>query len=308
MPDQGYHAVPAVTRQVCRALDTPPGRHDIEVVIELDSDACLTRVDPGQLEQVILNLVANARDAMPAGGMLRVGTAKIVLDEAASRRHAETNPGEYVTLFVTDTGVGMTPEVRARIFEPFFTTKPPGSGTGLGLAMCYGIVKQSGGHVQVESDPGQGSRFTVLLPREASAAPVPAAASDGHPPAGHETILLVEDDASVRELTSRMLGSAGYRVIEASDAATARECAEKIGGAIDLLLADVVMPGGGGQELAEAMTARIPGLRVLFMSGYTADVVLRQGIVQEEVAFLPKPFSPDALAVAVREALDGPAT
>jgi len=279
---------------------------DVEVTTQLDAALGATRVDPGQLEQVLLNLVANARDAMPAGGSLRIRTRNVALGEESPRRHPEARPGEYVAVEVMDDGSGMSPEVMARIFEPFFTTKPPGAGTGLGLAMCYGIVKQADGHIEVESEPGQGSRFTVLLPREISPTGLGGVAGGrGGPPRGRETVLLVEDDPTVRGLTARMLNEAGYTVLEAENAARALECAESRGGGIDLLLTDVVMPGGSGRELAETLTARSPGLAVLYMSGYTADVVLRQGLVQESVAFLSKPFTQTALAEAVRVTLDG---
>jgi CheY-like chemotaxis protein len=201
----------------------------------------------------------------------------------------------------------MSPEIQARIFEPFFTTKPPGSGTGLGLAMCYGIVKQADGHIEVQSEPGHGSTFTVLLPREAGAAPAPA--PDGRPesPRGRGTVLLVEDDETVRGVTARMLAAGGYTVLQAGSAAEARECAGRENGRIDLLLTDVVMPGGSGRELADTLTAEHAGLAVLFMSGYTADVVLRQGLVQESVAFLQKPFTEAALIEALQRAM-GPAS
>ncbi|MBA3258088.1 MAG: response regulator [Gemmatimonadales bacterium] len=207
-----------------------------------------------------------------------------------------------------DTGTGMSPEVQERIFEPFFTSKPPGAGTGLGLAMCYGIVKQADGHIEVESEVGRGSRFTVLLPREHSEAETAGLLQVPDVPAGRETVLLAEDDDTVRALTARMLREMGYTVLEAASAADARACAAGRNGGIDLLLADVVMPGGSGRELADALTAAQPNLAVLFMSGYNADVVLRQGLVQESVAFLPKPFTQPALAEALRRTLDPRAT
>jgi CheY-like chemotaxis protein len=204
---------------------------------------------------------------------------------------------------VTDTGVGMTPEVQARIFEPFFTTKPPGAGTGLGLAMCYGIAKQADGHLTVESQPGRGARLTLLLPRamgELSA----AAEGTADLPRGTETVLVAEDDAVVRVLAVRTLRECGYTVLEADSMDAAGECVAQHQGPIHLLLTDVVMPGGGGRELAERLRDEMPDLRVIFTSGYTADVVLRRGVVEEAVRFLSKPFSPAALAHAVRHALD----
>jgi signal transduction histidine kinase/ActR/RegA family two-component response regulator/HAMP domain-containing protein len=276
---------------------------DIEVTVELAEPLAPTRVDPGQLEQVVLNLVANARDSMPSGGALRLRTRETALTEEAARLHPEARPGSYVALDVEDTGVGMTPEVQAHIFEPFFTTKPPGAGTGLGLAMCYGIVKQSDGHIMVESEPGQGSRFTVLLPQDGARAHAPGAAAAPELPSGRETILLVEDDETVRGVTLRMLQELGYFVVSAGSAAEGRARARETSERIDLLLTDVVMPGGSGRELAEDLTAAHAGLAVLFMSGYTPDVVLRQGVVQENVAFLAKPFTAPALAEALRHTL-----
>jgi signal transduction histidine kinase/ActR/RegA family two-component response regulator/HAMP domain-containing protein len=283
---------------------------DVEVEIALQSGLGPTRVDAGHMEQVLLNLVSNARDAMPQGGTLRIGTRQVDIDGDGTRRPGEDQPapGRYVAVDVSDNGLGMTPEVLARAFEPFFTTKPVGAGTGLGLAMCYGIVKQSGGHIEVETAPGRGSRFTILLPRMQASAPALRPTDGGAKAAGgSETVLLVEDDATVRELTARMLGERGYRVLQAASAAEAIECAERHGGALDLLLTDVVMPGGSGRELAETLTARQPGLAVLFMSGYAPDVVLRQGVAQESAAFLSKPFSEDELGHAVRRALSAPA-
>jgi signal transduction histidine kinase/ActR/RegA family two-component response regulator/HAMP domain-containing protein len=277
---------------------------DIEVETELAETDGSVRVDPGQLEQVMLNLVANARDAMPAGGALRLRTRHVTLTPAAARTIPEARPGQYIALEVEDTGVGMTPEVQARIFEPFFTTKPPGAGTGLGLAMCYGIVRQADGLMLVESEPGGGARFSVLLPREGSGV------EEGIPPAapivvpGRETVLLVEDDPTVRVVTGRILRELGYTVLEAASGAEARSVAATAAGRIDLLLTDVVMPGGSGRELAEALTQTRPGLPVVFMSGYTADVILRMGIVHDKVTLLSKPFTAEALADTLRIALD----
>jgi signal transduction histidine kinase/ActR/RegA family two-component response regulator len=276
---------------------------DVEVVTDLDPDVWPVRVDPGQLEQVLLNLAANARDAMPDGGTVRVRTGNRVLTPPEVRSQPEMVPGEYASLSVSDTGVGMTDEVQSRIFEPFFTTKPPGAGTGLGLAMCYGIAKQADGHIMVESAPGQGTRMTLLLPR-VPAALSPAVPSAAELPRGTETILVTEDDAVVRMLTARTLRELGYTVLEADSAAAGRICSEQHAGPIHLLLTDVVMPGGGGRELAESLVAARPDLRVIFMSGYTGAVVIRRGVTEESVRFLAKPFSPATLALAIRRALE----
>jgi two-component system cell cycle sensor histidine kinase/response regulator CckA len=276
---------------------------DVEVVTDLDPDLWPVRVDPGQLEQVLLNLAANARDAMPDGGTVRLRTGKRVLTPPEVRSQPEMLPGEYASLSVTDTGVGMTDEVQSRIFEPFFTTKPPGAGTGLGLAMCYGIAKQADGHIMVESAPGQGTTMTLLLPKVA-AERSPAVPSAAELPRGTETILVTEDDAVVRMLTARTLRELGYTVLEADSAAAGRACSEQHAGPIHLLLTDIVMPGGGGRELAESLVVARPGLRVIFMSGYTGDVVLRGGVTEESVRFLAKPFSPATLALAIRRALE----
>jgi two-component system cell cycle sensor histidine kinase/response regulator CckA len=277
---------------------------EVELAIELQPDLGTTRVDAGQFEQVLLNLVANAHDAMPHGGTLRIVTRQVDRSVAdATGGDGDLAAGPYVTVSVSDTGVGMTRDVLARAFEPFFTTKPVGAGTGLGLAMCYGIVKQARGHIEVESAPGRGSRFTVLLPRRLRSAHRSPVSEVASPTGGSETVLLVEDDATVRELTCRMLRNAGYNVLSAAGPAEAIECAARRRGAVQLLLTDVVMPGGNGRQLAETLASRYPGLAVLFMSGYTRDVVLRKGVVQESVAFLPKPFTEEELGRAVRQAL-----
>ena len=228
----------------------------------------------------------------------------VVLRGDAARSQSELRPGEYAALSVADTGIGMAPDVKSRIFEPFFTTKPPGAGTGLGLAMCYGIAKQADGHILVETEVGKGSELTLLLPRVAAELPTAAERSAADLPRGTETILVAEDDAVVRLLAVRTLQEAGYQVLEAETAAAATELAARHSGRIDLLLTDVVMPGGSGRDLADSLLGERPDLRVIFMSGYTSDVVLRRGVVEESVRFLPKPFSPLALAHAVRRALD----
>jgi CheY-like chemotaxis protein len=276
---------------------------DIEIVTSLRANNARTRADRSQLEQVIVNLVVNARDALPNGGRVTVEVDEATLGAAYGRDHAAVRPGSYVVLAVSDNGVGMSPQVRDRVFEPFFTTKEMGRGTGLGLATVYGIVKQSGGFIWVYSEPGQGTTFKVYLPLEhAPEAPGPRI----KPPArGCETVLLVEDEDAVRELAVEVLQDAGYRVLQAPSAARAIEMAGEHPGAIDLVVTDVVMPGLGGRELGEQLVASRPGLKVLFMSGYTDDVILRRGVLSSSAAFIEKPFSPEGLARKVREVLDG---
>ena len=278
---------------------------DLTLVTELEPELWPVLADPGQLEQVLMNLAVNARDAMPNGGMLRLRTANVTLDREAVQAHPGLATGPYVSLEVEDTGTGIDPALLPTIFDPFVTTKGPGRGTGLGLPTVYGIVEQSGGHVYVESTLGLGSRFSVLLPRaDVMPGGNPRARATPASPRGSETILLVEDDASVRAVVRRMLEAQGYDVLEAADGDDARRIVEDRDGRIDLLLLDVVMPGRNGREVAEHLTARWPGLRVLFMSGYTDDEILLRGLVRPGVAFLSKPFTPDRLARVVREVLD----
>jgi signal transduction histidine kinase len=264
------------------------------------------KADPGQLEQVILNLAVNARDAMPRGGGLTVETADVVLGAGDARADAEVRPGRYVLLAVSDTGCGMGEEVRRRLFEPFFTTKGPGQGTGLGLAAVYGIVRQSGGHIRVHSEVGRGAAFKIYLPAVEEAAPAEAP-EEGAPaaPPGAGTILVAEDDDQVRALTVSALRSSGYAVLEARDGEQAVGVCRTHAGPVDLLLTDVVMPGMSGREAAEAAKRLRPGLRVLFVSGYTDDAVVRHGVLRAEAAFLQKPFTAEALASKVRGVLEG---
>jgi PAS domain S-box-containing protein len=278
---------------------------DVKLVTQLHSALGKVKADPSQLSQVILNLAVNARDAMPRGGKFIIRTANIDLDDHAVKGCPELPPGRYVLLCVSDTGCGMDAATRARIFEPFFTTKELGKGTGLGLATVYGIVKQSSGHIEVETAPGQGTTFRIYLPRQQETKPqLKSDSAIRKTPRGNETILLVEDEAVVRSLSRTTLTKCGYTVLEASRGAEAVRLAEQHQGPIHLLLSDVVMPEMGGRDLAEYLTAARPELKVLFMSGYTEDAVVRHGILKEEVSFLPKPFSPPILAQTVRKILD----
>ena len=264
------------------------------------------KADPTQMEQVVLNLVVNARDAMPDGGRLTIETSNVELDREYVAQHAVVEPGPYVMLTVSDTGTGMDEATQARIFEPFFTTKGQGRGTGLGLATVYGVVKQSGGYIWVYSELGHGTTFKVYLPlvRNEAEKAAPEKTVSGPAP-GTETILFVEDEESVRELVSEYLLARGYRVLEASDGLQALDLAEKHKGAIQLLITDVVMPRLSGRELATRLAAKRPGMKVLYISGYTDDSIFRHGVLEGGMAFLQKPFNLKSIAQKVREVLDG---
>jgi PAS domain S-box-containing protein len=276
---------------------------DIQVVITLESALGSVRADAGQIEQVIMNLAVNARDAMPRGGRLSIETANVDLDNTYAQAHVTGQPGPYVMLAVSDTGIGMDDATRQRIFEPFFTTKEKGRGTGLGLSTVYGIVKQSGGYIWVYSEPARGTTFKVYLPRvQTPAEPLVVPESVSLPAGGNETILLVEDDASVRTLARKTLEARGYRVLEAADGKEAMEIAQSQ--SLDLLLTDMVLPGIGGSEIAARIHDIHPQSKVLYTSGYTDDAIVRGGLIERGSAFLEKPFTPNLLARRIREVLD----
>jgi signal transduction histidine kinase len=277
---------------------------DVELVTLLGTELWPVKADPAQLEQVLVNLALNARDAMPAGGKLTIETSNVALDRAYIDTHPEVTPGDYVMIAVSDTGEGIPPDVLPMIFEPFFTTKPSGAGTGLGLATCYGIVRQAGGHIWAYSEPGRGTSFKVYLPRvegeaaQATTAPAPVA------PRGSETILVVEDDPSVRVIAVRTLRALGFSVLEAASGPEALRLAAAHEAPIHLLLTDVVMPHMGGRELAARLRAARPDLKVLFTSGYTHNAIVHRGVLDPGLSFLPKPYVPHVLARRVRDTLD----
>jgi nitrogen-specific signal transduction histidine kinase len=277
---------------------------DIILSTHLDPSIRKVKVDPGQLGQVLMNLAVNSRDAMPRGGELSIETTNVELTTPFIPGASDFRPGRYVLIAARDTGTGMTPQVKARIFEPFFTTKDVGKGTGLGLAVVFGIVSQSGGHIEVESEPGRGTRFKIYLPAFEGELSARKGAEKGKNLRGTEIILLVEDEEGVRELFSLALQSFGYQVLVAKDGRDALRIVESHRGTIDLLLTDVVMPRMSGREVAEALQPRFPRMKLLYMSGYTDDAVLRHGLVQEKVPFLQKPTTPNKMLSKVRSVLD----
>lgn len=278
---------------------------DITLIAKLDPLLKKIQADPGQIEQVLVNLVVNARDAMPQGGILTIETASVELDEEYVAKRLGTRPGNYVMLAVSDTGTGMDEQTKARIFDPFFTTKEKGKGTGLGLSTVYGIVKQSGGNIWVYSEPGRGTTFKVYLPQiEAVVTPAEKAKAEVPIPSGTETVLLVEDEDVVRGLARQILEQAGYKVIESSRGREAVRLYSESDRPIDLLLTDVVMPETSGKEVADQLTALNSKLKVLFMSGYTDEAIVHHGVLDSNIEFIQKPFTPAALARKVREVLD----
>ena len=281
---------------------------EIQLVVLTQPGLGRVKADLGQIQQIIMNLAINARDAMPQGGKLTIATANVDLDEDCIRGHAGMPAGPYVMLAVSDNGTGMDAETRARIFEPFFTTKEPGKGTGLGLSTVHGVVKQSGGFIVVDSELGKGATFKIYLPREGKkASKLMGLAEEKLSLKGTETVLVVEDEPSIRTLAARILREQGYTVLEASNGAEALRMDQEFAGEIHLVLTDVVMPEMSGKALSSQIEAARPGIKVLYVSGYTSDVIVHHGVLGSDVSFLQKPFTEDALARKVREVLDSPA-
>jgi len=283
---------------------------DIDLVTVLGRGLWRVHADPGQVGQVIMNLAVNSRDAMPSGGKLTLETANVELDEDYARSHESVLPGRYVLLAVSDSGCGMDKETQAHAFEPFFTTKEKGKGTGLGLATVYGIVKQSQGYIWLYSEPGNGSTFKMYLPASVEGDPEESEPSRvrAEPSRGSETILVVEDDPSVRSLAHAFLASHGYEVLEAANGREALQICDRHQGPIHLLLTDVVMPEMSGLQLAQLLVPSHRGMKVLYMSGYTEETIVHHGVLDPRAALLSKPFSQDILAGKVREVLDSPPT
>jgi PAS domain S-box-containing protein len=278
---------------------------DVDLLTILEPQLGRVKADPGQIEQIMMNLAVNARDAMPLGGKLTIETKNVYLDRAYAHSHLSVHPGPYVMLAVSDTGEGMDAATKEHIFEPFFTTKEKGKGTGLGLSMIYGIVKQSGGNIWVYSEPGRGTTLKIYLPQVALGASAGAGVIAQEMTArGTETVLMVDDDDALRELIHEILELEGYTVLAARDGREALAVCARHEGKVDLLITDVVMPELSGRELAERLTAKRAGMKVLYMSGYTDDAVVRHGVLEAEASFLQKPFTPDALARKVRAVLE----
>jgi PAS domain S-box-containing protein len=279
-------------------------REDIALDLILEAGLGNVKADPGQMEQAIVNLVVNSRDAMPKGGRIVVETANVFLDESYAKTHSWVQPGEFVMVAISDTGDGMDADVQRRVFEPFFTTKEQGKGTGLGLATVYGMVKQTGGDIWVYSEPGKGTTFKLYFPNVADAITASPAVMVQPTLRGNETILVVEDEVSVRGITVKMLEQLGYLTLATGSGAEALEMSKAHSGAIHLLLTDVVMPNMNGRQLADALAGTRPDMKVLYLSGYTENVAIYLGIFDASVAFLAKPFSRDALARTMRDVLE----
>jgi signal transduction histidine kinase len=281
---------------------------NVELTVVLGAQIGRVKADAGYVGQVLVNLVVNARDAMPSGGRLSIATSNVTLDDNHAHTHPEVVPGDYVMLAVSDTGVGMTDEIKVHLFEAFFTTKPKGKGTGLGLATCQTIVKQSGGHITADSELGKGATFKVYFPRVDQPVEVPArTAQTGPLPGGTETLLVVEDEPAVRHLANNVLENQGYTVLRATNGRDAlRVAREHRGSPIRLVITDVIMPQMDGKVMAEWLKSHFPDLKILFTSGYTDDAIVHHGVLEPGVAFLAKPYSPATLTRKVREMLDTP--